>query len=213
MHWGQPWTTPECGAHPLATRLKCAGIPQPRSAAGLTCSPRSSEIRRRIAGTVRDPLEMVVSAYCYHHRGKEAVGNMMFWPPGSVAALGPKKGVAFVAERMTQLVENMTSAFEFPRNDTHRVSYERITRSSEDFDKQVKGLLKFWFDGLISPEEHQRALEAARLVDMHRHPEAAPEDHANDAECMDQARKAVFAIPIQLLARYRAFQRDRKSVV
>ena len=30
---------------------------------------------------------------------------MMFWPPGSVAALGPKKGVAFVAERMTQLVE------------------------------------------------------------------------------------------------------------
>ena len=35
----------------------------------------------------------------------EAVGNLMFWPPGSVAALGPKKGVAFVAERMTQLVE------------------------------------------------------------------------------------------------------------
>ena len=29
-----------------------------------------------------------------------------------------------------------------------QVSYEKITRSSEDFDKQVKGLLKFWFDGL-----------------------------------------------------------------
>ena len=28
-------------------------------------------MRVRIAGTVRDPLEMVVSAYCYHHRGEE----------------------------------------------------------------------------------------------------------------------------------------------
>jgi hypothetical protein len=38
---------------------------------------KSGSKKLLVAGFVRDPLEMVASAYCYHHAGEE-LGNQMF---------------------------------------------------------------------------------------------------------------------------------------
>ncbi|CAE7670924.1 NSUN2, partial [Symbiodinium pilosum] len=43
----------------------------------------------RVAGSVRDPIAMIVSAYCYHHRGEE-LGYVTLWPPGLIMTMGPE---------------------------------------------------------------------------------------------------------------------------
>ena len=156
----------------------------------------------RVAGIVRDPVSMIVSAYCYHHRGEE-LGNVMFGN-GSLMHLGPKEGLKFAAERMLPLVENMTTAFERPFNDTFHLVYEKVTRSSEDFDQQVGEMTSFLFQDLITPAQRSQVLNATQSADLHRHP--AKGDHGNDKECKDEVRKYVPSLPPELLSRYRSFQ-------
>ena len=49
-----------------------------------------------------------VSAYCYHHHGREMT-NRLFAPTARLLMLGPREGLVVVAERMLPLVENMTA--------------------------------------------------------------------------------------------------------
>mmetsp|Transcript_48353 Transcript_48353/g.90532 ORF Transcript_48353/g.90532 Transcript_48353/m.90532 type:complete len:319 (-) Transcript_48353:152-1108(-) len=167
----------------------------------------------RVAGPVRNPLIMIASAYCYHHKGREESSNIMFFPAGMVVALDAEDGVAFVADRMSELVENMTGVFEHPRKDVFRVPYEIATRSSEDFDRVALGLIDFWFEGLdISAELRQKLLEAARFADLRRNPNPAdqPEvfdDHHSTSDCMKKSMKAVFSMPAPLLEKYQSFAR------
>ena len=98
-----------------------------------------------LLGPVRDPVSMIVSAYCYHHRGKEP-GNIMF-PSDLMMSLGPKEGLIFVAERMLQMVENMTGVFEHPSNDTFRLDFEKVTSSPELFDQEMEKVVDFLFKG------------------------------------------------------------------
>mmetsp|Transcript_13042 Transcript_13042/g.24660 ORF Transcript_13042/g.24660 Transcript_13042/m.24660 type:complete len:303 (+) Transcript_13042:80-988(+) len=160
----------------------------------------------RVAGSVRDPLEMVASAYCYHHRGQEPL-NLMFWPPGSLMAMDEHEGVAFAGSRMLPLVKQMTAVFADPKPDTFRLSYENLTVSSAGFDAEVRRLLRFWFPSLTAAAT-SRALRAASVADQHRHPEEKNFAHGNDEECMVRARLATQkALPAELLATYRALQR------
>mmetsp|Transcript_55320 Transcript_55320/g.129808 ORF Transcript_55320/g.129808 Transcript_55320/m.129808 type:complete len:313 (+) Transcript_55320:118-1056(+) len=167
---------------------------------------RAGQMRSlRVAGPVRNPLVMIASAYCYHHSGKEET-NRMFFPQGTVERLGPQEGVAFVAQCMMELVENMTGVYEHPRNDTLRLSYENATESSEGFDREVNRLLDFWFEGVpASSEQRKNALDWAAVADLHRHPEPNYTDHTNDAGCMKLAQHAVFAMPTDLLRKYQSF--------
>ena len=157
----------------------------------------------RVVGIVRDPVSMIVSAYCYHHRGEELY-NLMFLPELILQLMGPKEGLKFVAERMLPLVANMTSAFELPSNDTFHLVYEKVTSSSVGFDQQVGEMTSFLFQDLITPAQRSQVLNATQSADLHRHP--AVGNHGNDQECEDQVRKYVPSLPPELLSRYRSFQ-------
>eukprot|EP00913_Durusdinium_trenchii_P002507 g2318.t1 len=84
--------------------------------------------------TIRNPLEMVVSSYCYHHRGAEpwnALGDNM-------TDLAPKEGVPEMARRMLLTVRNMTHAFQAAKPEVYVSHYERITGSSAGFNQTIK---------------------------------------------------------------------------
>ena len=157
----------------------------------------------RVAGIVRDPVSMIVSAYCYHHRGEEPFDVML--GNGTLMYLGPKEGLKFAAERMLPMIENMTSAFEQPFNDTFRLVYEKVTQSSKGFDQQVGEMVRFLFQDLITPAQRSQVLNATKSEDLHRHPDKEG-DHSNDKECEDEVRKYVPLLPPELLSRYRSFQ-------
>ena len=157
----------------------------------------------RVVGIVRDPMSMIVSAYCYHHRGMEPY-NIMFFPEGTLLQLGPKEGLKFVAERMLTLVENMTSAFEQPFNDTFHLDYEKVTGSSQGFDDQVEEMMSFLFQDHLPSEQISLVLNITQFVDLHRFPSTS--NHTNDEECEDEVRKYVPSLPPELLSRYRSFQ-------
>ncbi|CAE7368046.1 unnamed protein product [Symbiodinium natans] len=161
----------------------------------------------RVAGSVRDPLDMVASAYCYHVRGREILNVMALTP--LVMFMDVQAGVDFLAGRMLQLVEDMAAVFAAPANDTHRVDYERMTGSSVGFDVELDKLLTFWFEDRLTDAEWAAALSAGRRQDLHRHP---PKDHrgllhTNSPDCMAQARLATRSIPEDLRSRYQALRR------
>ncbi|CAE7362424.1 phr [Symbiodinium natans] len=157
----------------------------------------------RIAAIVRDPLDMIASAYCYHHRGEES-DNLQFFPRGTLQSMGPKEGTAFAAERMFGVVQNMTESFETPKEDILVIRYEHITASSKGFDEAIRTLMDFFFTGLISQEEYNSALEASRHVDLHRFPDFW--GHTSDAACVAEAKQAALAMPGDLLAPFHSFQ-------
>ena len=89
-----------------------------------------------VAGLVRDPLEMVASAYCYHHYGQE-FGNWIF-PVQDIMQMGPEEGTEVTAKALLPLAEWMTSVFENPDNNTLRLEFDDLTKSSTGFDLGVQ---------------------------------------------------------------------------
>ncbi|CAE7231524.1 phr [Symbiodinium natans] len=167
----------------------------------------ASPQRVLVAGTVRDPLDMVASAYCYHHAWNEWNNPTFEKPPLKVEFMDVHEGVDFMAKNMLEAVANMTSIHSQPHSDTYRIAYEAITRSSQDFDEEVTKLIDFWSQGLLTQRERDLALEAARTTDLHRHPDHQPANHTNDEECMAQARAATHTLQPEILAQYHEFQR------
>eukprot|EP00913_Durusdinium_trenchii_P011176 g10497.t1 len=80
---------------------------------------------------VRDPLQMVVSAYCYHHRGAEPNSNLA---PPNITEMGPEEGVPDIAERMKPVIEGMLSAYQLAPPNVLTVRYETMTNSSFYFN-------------------------------------------------------------------------------
>jgi len=157
----------------------------------------------RVVGIVRDPISMIASAYCYHHRGKE-MNNWFFFPARLLLLLGPKEGLKFVAERMVPMMENLTSAFEHQSNDTFRLDYEKVVGSSETFDQQMNQMIDFLFGDQISAAERSKVLNATQWADLNRHPRA--DDHGNDEACEEEVRQYVPTLPPDLLSQYRSYQ-------
>ena len=89
-----------------------------------------------VAGFVRDPLEMVASAYCYHHVGQE-LSNVLF-PVAKIMQMGLKEGTELTAETLFPLAEWMASVFEHPDQNTLRLELDEMTNSSTGFDLGVQ---------------------------------------------------------------------------
>ncbi|CAE7465680.1 NSUN2 [Symbiodinium necroappetens] len=164
----------------------------------------------RVAGSVRDPLAMIASAYCYHHRGEE-LGYTTLWPPGLIMTMGPEDGVKFAAERMLTTVRNMTAIFANPAEDTIRLSFENFSASSESFDLEVARLVDFWLRDLIDDKERELILENCKQADLHRNRDVLSQHHdvathSNDKECEAKAMEATKKLPPDLLQQYRTFQ-------
>ncbi|CAK9094513.1 unnamed protein product [Durusdinium trenchii] len=86
--------------------------------------------------TVRDPLEMVVSAYVYHHRGNEPNTGLGM----NIAQMGPEKGVPEMARRMIKTVHYMVDAYKVAPPDMYIIRFEIITNSSKNFNRTIQEL-------------------------------------------------------------------------
>ncbi len=171
-----------------------------------------------VAGSVRDPLEMVASAYCYHHEGKELANYLI--PVAELLVLGLEPGTELTAKYMLPIVEWMASVFADPDNATLRLTFEEFTKSSESFDASVNRLLDHYFgagDDLISESERSQIREAVKQFDTHRNPMTTYKsynthlslstDHSSDPECKRNASKAVLKMDPILLKKYQELQR------
>ena len=168
----------------------------------------------RVAGSVRDPLQMVASAYCYHHEGREVNNTLM--PVRALMSLGVEEGTALTAKAMLPTIEYMASIFAEPDNNTLRLDYDELTKSSEGFDAAVRRWVSHYFGELITMEQRHEILEAVKVYDENRNPSIDnvslnPDDppgthHGSDPECKQKANEAVFKMERSLLGRYQELQ-------
>lgn len=170
---------------------------------------------RKVAGTIRDPLQMVASAYCYHHEGKEIVNVLM--PVKELLVLGPEPGTELCARWMLPVIEWMASVFADPDNLTLALTFEEFTNSSEGFDASVNRLLDHYFgtgDDLISKDQRSQIQEAVKEFDENRNPaidfnivNSLSTTHSSDPECKKKASDAVMKMDPVLLKKYQELQR------
>ena len=164
-----------------------------------------------VAGSVRDPLQMVASAYCYHHEGKEMRELM---PVLELPFLGPEEGTSLTAEYMLPIVESMASIFAEPDNNTLRLKFEELTETSEGFDRGVGLWLDHFFPNMISTEQREAILEAVRQFDENRNPaddynvfnSLNTTKHGSDPACKEKASEALLKIETSLLKRFQELQ-------
>eukprot|EP00438_Fugacium_kawagutii_P010110 Skav203901 [mRNA] locus=scaffold1649:280295:281697:- [translate_table: standard] len=180
---------------------------------GFNASWRDEHPRKKpllVAGCVRDPLKMVVSAYCYHHAGQEPQNAMV--PVKRVMGMGPEEGTAVTAEGMLEMIEWMASVFAEPDNSTLRLDFDTITQSSSGFDREVGRYVDHFFGGLITPEQRSQMKEEAKSLDAHRNASAtlSPFDgksHSSSPECLSKSFAAIPKMDSALLRRYQELQK------
>lgn len=167
---------------------------------------------------IRDPFEMVASAYVYHHRGAE-VGSPC--APSNVMSLGPNDGVPATAQSMWHVVEDMTQAYQVAGDDVLPVRYEDFTRSSLDFNATMDKIIHFLFEGEITEVQKLRILQSTQYEDKNGpyglsksldivEEIQTPEDrinHTSDDDDLRRARKAVPLIPSELRQSYAKSQK------
>jgi len=168
-----------------------------------------AEISKPFRGVhiIRDPLQMVASAYCYHHRGNEKWN--VFNAPPNIMEMGYEEGVPAVAGTMLPTVKAMVKAYQASGTDFHVVRYEDLTRSSQSFDYNVAQLFDAMFGGLITDSEMTTIKELAKQEDLH-HGEiglSAGNDHVSDDEDKKLAAAALDLIDPDLLKQYHELQR------
>lgn len=161
---------------------------------------------------IRDPLEMVASAYVYHHRGAEKGSPEA---PSNVMSLGPNEGVPATAETMWQVVENMAQAYQVAGDDVLPVRYEDFTRSSVDFNATMEKIIHFLFEGEITEVQKLRILQSTQYEDLNGPyglsksldvvatwtPEARM-NHTSDDDDVRRARAAVPLMPREMQQKY-----------
>lgn len=111
---------------------------------------------------IRDPHDMLASAYVYHHRGMEPWSDV---PPPNISKMGPEEGVIWLAYNMQEIVRNMTKAYLDNGDDVITVRYEDFTKSPAHFDANMAKVLDFLFGEEITEEQRRQILQDARLED------------------------------------------------
>jgi hypothetical protein len=161
----------------------------------------------RAVHIIRDPLQMVASAYCYHHAGNEMPGSPS--APPNIMELNATEGVPLVAVRMLPVCQAMASAHAVHNiSDDYVVRYENMTRSSADFDYGVASMFDFLFENMITANERERIEAVARTEDLNSQLYNGFSDagHVSDADCKERAQKALRLIPEPLNSTYRELQ-------
>ena len=86
----------------------------------------------RVVMIIRNPMEMLASSYCYHHRGAEPGSPI---PPAGIMSMGPKEGVPAMAKSLMNLIINgMVKAATMSGDDLMVVKHEDFTKNSKSFD-------------------------------------------------------------------------------
>ncbi|CAK9048368.1 unnamed protein product [Durusdinium trenchii] len=163
--------------------------------------------------TLRDPLEMVISSYCYHHRGAEPKNPISV----GMVELGPKEGVPEMAKRMAPIIRDMFEVFQVAKPEVYVSHFERMTGSSSGFNQTVKEILDFLFGDEVSDHFKRRALDAAAHEDLNRgedgfsfsfHSEADNQvNHTSDDQELNEARSYLSLVDQELLEELLHFQK------
>ena len=193
----------DCNSYPAPIRLVYSLAPKQL----LKIRRSGQELGANVKGvtTMRDPFDMVCSAYVYHHRGAEPKQT---WNSIKVRLVGPEEGVPETARIMLPAIQGMAKVYEMREPDTLFVRYENFTHSSQEFDATVEQILDFLFKDEITEQQRKEAMIATRVEDLNRVGEAKarPEDpkinHTNDEDEMQIARAALPLIPADLYAEY-----------
>ena len=91
--------------------------------------------------------------------------------------------------------------------ETFSLRYEEVTNSSADFDKNIRGLLSHFFDGLVSDTVLQWIAELAKKQDLNRHPaQGGFNDHRNDPDCMQRTHAVLMSLHPEILEQLKTFQ-------
>lgn len=156
---------------------------------------------------VRDPLEMVVSAYCYHHRGAEPRNPIEM----GMMQMAPEEGVPKMALRMLPILQLMLGAYQVSAPDILVVRYEDLTHSPERFDSTVEQIMDFLFGDEISDLQRALIKRAAPVEDLNRAHDlgvSADNDvnHTSDEDEMTAARAALSLISPEVYAEYVKFR-------
>lgn len=156
---------------------------------------------------VRDPLEMVVSAYCYHHRGAEPRNPIEM----GMMQMAPEEGVPKMALRMLPILQLMLGAYQVSAPDILVVRYEDLTHSPERFDSTVEQIMDFLFGDEITDLQRALIKRAARVEDLNRAHDlgvSADNDvnHTSDEDEMTAARAALSLISPEVYAEYVKFR-------
>ena len=95
----------------------------------------------RVVMIVRNPMEMLASSYCYHHRGAE-LGSPI--PPAGIMSMAPREGVPAMAKSLMNLIINgMVEAATMSGDDLMVVKHEDFTKNSKSFDSTALRLFHF----------------------------------------------------------------------
>ena len=137
---------------------------------------------------VRNPSDMLASAYCYHHQGQKPSHRISYNPQILPRGVGAPEGMMLLWPMMSEVMGNM--AKNFANKGLHHIRFEKLTESSASFDQQVNGMFEHLFGGLISRKEHEKIAEAAKAEDLNRQVSAEAADHTNSDECMAAALQA-----------------------
>jgi len=160
----------------------------------------------RAVHIIRDPLQMVASAYCYHHAGNEPGSPLA---PPNIMELNAEEGVPLVAARMLAAVVPMASAYAAHNSSSdYVVRYEDLTRSSADFDSSVASMFDFLFEDMITVEERKEIEMLARTEDLNSpfYNGASDQGHVSEPDCKEQAEAALQLIPEPLNSTYHELQ-------
>jgi len=163
---------------------------------------------------IRDPLEMVVSAYCYHHRGAEPTNPIAF----GMVSMAPELGVPVMAKRMLSTVRTMVEAYKVAAPDVLVVRYEHMTESSVGFNRTAHEITEFLFGDEITEEQRRKAMDLASHEDLNRGengfsfvPGAGAatgvSNHTSDDEDLAEARRHLVNLPKELIAEYHEMQK------
>merc|ERR1719210_1039520 len=120
--------------------------------------------------------------------------------------LNAEEGVPQMAQTMYGVIHDMVTTYETAyKNDTYTMFYEKLTRSSEDFDANVAEMFDFLFDGLITQAQRQQIEREAKYVDLNRgrnNYSAHKKSHISDDACKERASEALQFIPEPLASEY-----------
>ncbi|CAE7231605.1 GIP [Symbiodinium natans] len=164
----------------------------------------------RGAHAIRKPKDMLVSAYCYHHRGEE-YGHYAGAPWPEIMFMGPLEGFMALWPAMMQNIQTMVDVYtNTSADEMFHVRFEEVTKSSEGFDDVVQRLFHFLFAPTVPESGLSRLWQAAKVEDLNVNPTynntISENGHSNDKDCMQAAQESLLELDPRWLQQLKDMQ-------
>mmetsp|Transcript_32683 Transcript_32683/g.75596 ORF Transcript_32683/g.75596 Transcript_32683/m.75596 type:complete len:254 (-) Transcript_32683:52-813(-) len=168
----------------------------------------------RAGHALRKPKDMLISAYCYHHRGQEYGEFWQFqvkWP--DIMFQGPVEGMMALWPPMRVIIQGMVDIYVDAGNDkdVHHLRFETMGESAHSFDREARNLYSFLLQPYITDDQLEQLLQDAKVEDLHRDKDdsdgiSAGSEHRNGDNCMETAAAQLLQLDPAVLEQLRHWQ-------